>query len=95
MMLYFLLPCGLLIHGSMDIRQQSIEEVVVLLAQVLQFGHTWGEVEVLLGLVLLEGGLCLVDICCEAVVGNQGQGFNLIVVSLQELFDRLRSTCVE
>lgn len=42
----------------------------MLLAQVLQLGYSWGEVEVLLGLMLLKGGFCLIDFCCEAVVGD-------------------------
>lgn len=42
-----------LIDGSVDVREQSIEEGIVLLTEVLQFGHAWGEVEVLLRLVLL------------------------------------------
>lgn len=54
----------------MDVCQQSIEEIIVLLTQVLQLGYSRGEVEVLLGLMLLKGGLGLVDLCGEAVVGD-------------------------
>lgn len=48
--------------------EQSVEEVVVLLAQLLQLLHTGCEIKVLLVLVLLQGRLRLVDLRREAVV---------------------------
>lgn len=37
----------------------------------------------------------MVDLCGEAVVGDENQGFNLVVVSLKEFLDGLRSVCVK
>lgn len=80
---------------SVEVGQQSVEDVVVLVAQLLQLGYARRPVVVLLLLVLLQGRLGLVDLPCEPLVRQQNQKLHILVVSAQELFHCLWSVGVE
>lgn len=75
--------------------QQSVEDIIVLAAQLLQLRHSRRPVVVLLLLVFLQCRLSLVNLSCETVVRQQNQELDVCVVSVQEVLDGLGGVGVE
>lgn len=79
----------------MKVSQESVQEVVVLLAEVSEFLQSGHDVQVLAVFVLLEGRGRLVDLRSEPEVGGQDTGLDVLIVAVNKVADSLRDLGVE